>query len=214
MDKVAVAYKLIINEEQEEVNEGMLKNAAIAATIALGAISAHHAMKTDDAPKHQTSVSGEIEEKSNPNHPDHLFKSIKSKFKNIDDTKAHEIVAAAVKHGDTEFPQAHHLIALAGVESSMNPNAKSALKKDPAVGLTQIRPKVWNIDKKELRTVDGQIGHSAKILKKYHSVLGNAEDAFKAYNIGITNHKRGKQADAADRYHDKVSKEVKRIESL
>lgn len=213
MDKVAVAYQSIVNEDQIEVNEGMLKNAAIAATIALGAIGAHHALKTDSAPTQQTTV-GDIEQKIDHNHPEHLFKSIKSKFKNIDDAKAHEIVKAAVKHGDAEFPQAHHLIALAGVESSMNPSAKSALKKDPAIGLTQIRPKVWNIDKKELRTIDGQIGHSAKILKKYHSVLGNPEDAFKAYNIGITNHKKGKQSDAADRYHDKVSKEVKRIESL
>lgn len=210
MDSVTAAYTAIVREQQEEVNEGFLKNAAVSATIAIGAIASQHNMI--QAPEHQVPTVAVI--KKDVNAPDHLFSAIKSKFKHIDETDIHEIVSAAVKHGDPVFPQAHHLVALAGVESSMDPSAKSALKKDPAIGLTQIRPKVWNIDKKELRTVDGQISHSARILKKYHSILGNPEDTFKAYNIGITNHKRGKQPDAADRYHEKIANEISRIASL
>lgn len=210
MDKIKSAYASILAEEQEAVNENILKHAAIAASIA-GAIATgvSHISNGYDNPTNRE-VSGKIE-KINPNHPDNLFNSIKSKFTKVDDDTAHEIVKSAIKHGKPDFPQAHHLVAIAGVESAMRPDVSSKLKNDPATGLMQIRPKVWGIDKKEFSTIDGQIKHGAAILTKYHKTLGDPDKAIMAYNIGITNFKKGKQADAADRYHIKVSKEIKRI---
>lgn len=210
MDEVKKAYTRILQEQQEEVNENILKHAAIAATIA-GAIAtgASHIGQNHDEPVNRE-VSGKIE-KISPNHPDNLFNSIKSKFTKVDDDTAHQIVQAAIKHGKPDFPQAHHLVAIAGVESGMRPTVSSNLKNDPATGLMQVRPKVWGIDKKEFSTIDGQIKHGATILAKYHKTLGDPDKAIMAYNIGITNFNKGKQADAADRYHAKVSNEIKRI---
>jgi hypothetical protein len=210
MDEVKKAYARILHEEQEEVNENLLKHAAIAATLAGAIATGVSTMKPheDDLGNRQTS--GTIE-KISPNHPDNLFNSIKSKFTKVDDETAHEIVKSAIKHGKPDFPQPHHLVAIAGVESGMRPDVSSNLKNDPATGLMQVRPKVWGIDKKEFSTIDGQIKHGAAILTKYHKTLGDPDKAIMAYNIGVTNFNKGKKADAADRYHTKVSAEIKRI---
>ena len=93
------------------------------------------------------------------------------------------------------------LLSVIGVESSFNPRSVSALSRDPALGLMQVRPGVWNIDPSQLDDLENQIKHGVTILKKYHNKLQNPEDTLQAYNLGITRFRRG---DRNPRYVAKV----------
>lgn len=121
-----------------------------------------------------------------------MIDDIASRYK-IRKDLARQIVDLVHEYQYDDFPRAHDLIALIGIESSFRPHAVSKLKKDPAVGLTQIRPKIWRhlVKERELKTVDGQIKYAAKILNHYYNVLQNKHDALVAYNIGITARMRG-----------------------
>lgn len=204
-DTIQEAYKDILTQELEE---GKLKNMAIAVgaagAIAAGTMYSHINQRDKVSPEIIQAI-----QKPAKKTPDELKQTILSKFSVADD-KVDEIVNAAIKHSHPVFPQAHHLLALAGIESSFNEKAVSQLKHDPAVGLLQTRPKVWNIHPKELSTIDGQIKHGAHILQTYHTKTGDIDKAIQAYNVGITNFNRGKMQDAARRYLTKFKSEVSR----
>lgn len=213
-DSIQEAYLHIVSQDQ--LDEGIIRNAIASAAIAGAAISGYNALKSDDVAQTQRSVVGKLEQsaKKDFNIPhDRLVSTITSKFK-IDSDKANHIAQIAAKYSHPKFPQAHHILAIAGIESSFNENAKSKLKRDPAVGLMQMRPKVWGVDKSELSTIEGQIKHGAHILHQYYKKTGSIEGAVKAYNIGISNYNRGKQLDAAHRYVSKFNDEVKRYHQI
>lgn len=207
-DSAAQAYLQLLSE-QSELEEGKLKQAAIAlgaaGAIAAGALYSH--IKSTEKPSPELI---QAMQKPAKQDPEYLKNVVLQKFKNVEPEKAHQIVQAALKHAHPVFPQAHHLLALAGIESSFNEQAVSKLKRDPARGLLQIRPMVWNIHPKELSTIDGQLKHGAHILKTYHDKLGDIDSAIQAYNIGITNLRKGKKRDAAARYLAKFKSEVSR----
>ncbi len=102
------------------------------------------------------------------------------------------------------------LLALIKVESSFVINSLS--NKD-AVGLTQVRPSVWK-DEIEYNLYDPaqNILAGAQILRNYKNECGNWECALKAYNIGITNFKAGKQKKPAAQYVKKIKEELQRID--
>lgn len=211
--KLEEAYQQILTQELEENKLTQAVAGAVVAGSMLAGI--HHVLKPlaqQETPT-QRAVTGEVQTDPHSEHREHLFNTALGKFKNADPDKVRKIVDLAIKHSDPVFPKAHHLMALIGVESSFNEKAKSQLKVDPAVGLTQIRPGVWNIPHHELSTMEGQIKHGANILKKYHQKLGTPEATFGAYNIGITNQRKGRGKEAADRYVGKITSELKRYES-
>ena len=111
----------------------------------------------------------------------------------------------AFKYEDETFPRAEHILAVVGIESSYNPASVSRLRHDPARGLMQVRPGVWNIDPSELQNIEGQIKHGAEILRLYHQKLKDEDDAVQAYNIGFTNFRRGQ---TNPRYLNKFQNEV------
>lgn len=219
--KIEEAYLQIVEKELEEnILRNTLAAAAVAGTLATG----YHIMKNDPvatvySKQITQSISGTVKPQEEPadaeeervkDFPrDHLLKTVTDKF-NINPKKAEKIVDAALRHQKPEFPRAHHILAIAGIESSFNERAKSKLKYDPAVGLMQIRPKIWKINKKDLSTIDGQIKHGAQILHSYFQKTGDEESAIKAYNIGLTNFNRGIQHDAAHRYLKKFNSEIDR----
>lgn len=207
-DSAAQAYLQII-QEQHQLDESALKNAAIAlgaaGAIAAGALYSHIKSSEKPSPELIQAV-----QKPAKQDPEYLKNVVMQKFKNVEPDKVEHIVKTAMKYAHPTFPQAHHLLALAGIESSFNEQAVSKLKRDPARGLLQIRPMVWNIHPSELSTIDGQIKHGAHILKTYHDKLGDADAAIQAYNVGITNLNKGKKRDAAARYLAKFKSEVSR----
>lgn len=121
-----------------------------------------------------------------------LAKMLAKKYR-VSEELVQEVVDLAYKYESPDFPKAIDILAIIGVESSFDPSAKSQLKHDPAVGLMQVRPGIWNIKPSDLATVEQQIKHGSQILSHYYKKLGNAEDAVQAYNIGITNFNRGRR---------------------
>ena len=109
----------------------------------------------------------------------------------VSESLVQEVVDLAYKYESPTFPKAADILAIVGIESSFDPSAKSSLRHDPAVGLMQVRPGVWNIKPGDLGTVEQQIRHGSQILSHYYTKLGNKEDAVTAYNIGITRFNRG-----------------------
>ncbi len=106
---------------------------------------------------------------------------------------AQTVASLAQKYEKSSFPTAEDILAIAGIESSFRPAAVSKLKDDPAMGLMQVRPGVWDLSPTRLSSdLEYQIKSGADILHKYYKLLGNAEDAVHAYNVGLGNFRRGK----------------------
>lgn len=208
MDSIVVEYNKIIQGNVEQVNEGMLKNLAIGASIAAGVML--HQPDLNKASDTYQPVAIDYTPKKDVNSFEHLFSHIQKKYPHMSKKDAETVVTSAIKHADDKFPQAHHLVALAGIESTMKPKAVSPVN---AVGLMQIKPHVWNIDKNELFSIDPSIKHSANILKQYHNSLGDSTSAIRAYNVGITNFRRGNLLPSQHRYETKFTNEVKSIQS-
>jgi len=102
-----------------------------------------------------------------------------------------EVVNLAFKLEDEVFPKAEDILAVIGIESSFNPQSVSPLRKDPARGLMQVRPGVWNLDLESFEDIESQIKNGVAILKHYYRKTGNREDTLHAYNIGLTRFRRG-----------------------
>lgn len=201
-----------LHEQPTQLDEKSIKKGIAAAALSAALLATPAA--TDDknyTPKPQTATQQKQDKKQDKEQPDtdhiKLVTKIAKKYRVSSDV-VDEIVISANKHADTTFPKAEHILAVIGVESSFNPKAVSALKHDPAVGLMQVRPGIWNISKKELSTIDKQIKHGSDILKKYYKKTGSAEDALQAYNLGITSFRRGKRN---PRYVAKYNKFLKTI---
>lgn len=139
-----------------------------------------------------------------------MVDTIALKYK-IDAKLAKNVVKLAHKYESRVFPRAKDIVAIIGIESAFRPTATSALKKDPAFGLMQVRPKAWSHKFKpdQLNDIDGQIKAGADILAHYYQVLdGDKQGTIGAYNVGLRNYVQGKKPDAVQRYVDKYSREV------
>jgi soluble lytic murein transglycosylase-like protein len=178
-------YRKILQEES--LDEGIVKNAVGAVLIAGAALGAHKMLQppTDNPMR---VVSGAVTKfEKQPMTQDESASHIANKW-NVNPNTAKQIAVSAFRHGsaDGSFPTPHHVLGLIATESSFNPAAKSKLKADAAIGLTQIRPKTSGVDKKELSTIDGQIKHSVAILKDFHHRSnGDIEMALNSYNNGF-----------------------------
>lgn len=196
-------YKDSITEAYEEVQEGFVKNAIIGAAIGGAAMMTQHFFDQHKQAAvervHPHVVAAEDEIKS-------LAKTVKTKYKHVSDEFATHVAMMAKKHEKATFPKAKDILAITGIESSFNPNAKSGLKVDKAVGLMQVRPKTWGIDKNDLATPEQQIKKGAEILHSYHQRLdGDVDGAVHSYNVGITNFKKKKGLNP--KYVEKFKKE-------
>ena len=121
-----------------------------------------------------------------------LADRILKKYK-IDPRLALQVAKLAKRNERKDFPKAEDLLTIVGIESSFRPHAISKLKKDPAMGLTQIRPGVHKLDRVRLSgDIEHQMEQSAEILAKYHKHLKDKESAIIAYNVGPGDFKKGK----------------------
>lgn len=209
----------IMSEEHlsaEQLNEISAKQIIAAGALAAAAlglythspsekISPEHSGKVDYTTREAVKLEAEI---------DKLTALVTSKYK-IKKDEAKAIVLLAKKYEKPVFPKAKDILAIIGIESSFNSTAVSSLKKDPAVGLMQVRPGVWGIAASSLRNdVNKQIEFGSDILHKYFNKLKDKSDAVRAYNIGLTNFRNGKQEDAQMRYLDKYNSEVKHFNDI
>lgn len=187
-----------IKEAANTLEEGMFQRAAAAAAIVIGAITAGTSYYSNTDEPDRTSVVGKVDHTGEvPDtrkrskakvDPVKLTQAASAKYR-VDPGLVRQIVDASIKYQDDVFPTAKDILSVIGTESSFNPDAVSQLKRDPAVGLMQVRPGVWGIDMSELKTIDGQIKHGARILALYYKKFGNREAALHAYNVGETRHR-------------------------
>ena len=124
---------------------------------------------------------------------------------------ASRIVELAHRHEDPVFPTAKDILAVVGIESSFNPDAVSRLRRDPALGLMQVRPGKWDLEPSDLEDIEDQIKHGALILKQYYRRLGDRDAAVQAYNIGLHNFRQGQ---TNPRYLTKYQRELNWLASI
>ena len=104
------------------------------------------------------------------------------------------IMNLADKYENPDFPTAEDILAVIRIESEFNAQAKSKLKKDPAIGLMQVRPKTNGLKRSDLQTREQQIKHGTAVLSKYYSILKDKQAALEAYNVGLRNYRNGHRA--------------------
>lgn len=119
-----------------------------------------------------------------------LTQAILDKY-DVDPRLAQRVATAAKKYERPTFPKAEDILAIIGIESSFDPSSVSGLPRDPAKGLMQVRPGVWNLSAKSLSTIDKQIKVGSTILHSYYNKLQSIPDAVHAYNVGLTNFNHG-----------------------
>lgn len=188
----------VLQTNEVDLTEGILTKALAAAGFVLSSMVPSQLDVSDQVP------SQPIAQSAKPSQVDRLVNVASNKYKVSPDV-IKTVVQSAVKHQYKDFPTAKDILAVVGVESSFNPNAVSQLKKDPAKGLLQVRPGVWKLPASSLATIDAQIKTGSDILRDYYVKLGDREAALHAYNVGLTNHKKGKGSNP--RYVPKINKE-------
>ena len=105
---------------------------------------------------------------------------------NVKEAFALKVVELAHKYAKPTFPTAKDILAIAAIESSFDPKAVSGLRYDPAVGLLQVRPRIWGLNKEKLENdITEQIKTGAEILHLYYKKLHSKEAAVAAYNVGL-----------------------------
>jgi hypothetical protein len=178
----------------KHVNEGQLDEFNLKHAAAAGALGLATIFPTKDVraggipntPEYQQQDSVQL----NPKWAN-LANAIAKRYR-IDTQFAYDVVELAHKYEKPSFPKAEDILAKIGIESSFNPEAVSKLKKDPARGLTQVRPKASGIPAEELSDIENQIKHGADILHKFYKRLKDKRAALLAYNVGPTAYKQGR----------------------
>lgn len=123
-----------------------------------------------------------------------------------------QVIRLAKKYQKPGFPSARDIIAIIAVESEFDPEAVSGLQHDPAIGLMQIRPKVWKLNREALKDPETAIKIGADILHKYYRHLhGDKGAAIQAYNVGMTNFMQGEEN---PRYLAKYIQRMKNISPI
>jgi soluble lytic murein transglycosylase-like protein len=121
------------------------------------------------------------------------IQQIKAKYK-VDAGIAEQVVEYAHKHAKEEFPTAKDILAVVGIESSFRPSIQSGLRVDPAIGLMQIRARVWRTTQEEMLDIEQNVERGAAILEDYYYQLDRRKySAVQAYNIGITAYRQGEK---------------------
>jgi|SRR5271157_5726064 len=188
--------ELVLNEQQ--ILEIQLKH-ALAAGVAGAAMMSPLKSKNEPtipppAPKPQVAhIIPEPKPQIDPKKQK-MAQVITQKY-DIDDEFAQEVVELAHKYEKPVFPKAKDILAIAGVESSFDPDAESGLRRDKAVGLMQVRPHVWNMSPEELKDVEGSIRTGSDILQLYYKKLRNRDAAVAAYNVGMSEFRSGNTAE-------------------
>lgn len=116
--------------------------------------------------------------------------------------QAEDVAPKIAKAAVSEKVPSEILTAVVKTESEFDPKAKS---KTGSIGYAQIKPKYWkNETPYNIYDEEGNIMAGAYILRQYYEETGSWSNAVKAYNIGITDFKNGKNMKSAENYHGKV----------
>lgn len=116
----------------------------------------------------------------------------------------------AIASASVEYDIPHEIIiAVIAVESSFIVDAKSG---SGAVGPMQVVPRFWKEVELDPNDLHQNILLGSQILRTYKDKCGGWACAFKSYNVGITNYRRGKEVPAQKRYINKIVTELESID--
>jgi hypothetical protein len=203
-------HEIALTEEQ--LDEARLRHALAAAglagALALSGSSGNHTDRPVQTPSPHITQSTQAPrvQGTTKQHIAAMTDAILDKY-DVNPNLAHRVATTAKKYEYPNFPKAEDILAITGVESSFDPTSKSGLQHDPALGLMQVRPGIWNLSPRALSTIDKQIKVGATILHSYYQKLGSVEAAVHAYNIGLTNYRH--QTNLNPNYVNKYSNERK-----
>lgn len=197
-----------IYEDAQTLEEGIIQRAIAAAALVVGSLGTNTADAPTISPEMRQKHAVAALEMRKGAEMQRLAQAAASRYR-VDVEMVKEIVKSAHKHADPVFPTATDILSVIGVESSFNPNAVSKLKRDPARGLMQVRPGVWDLPDDALNTIDGQIKAGVDVLKQYYSKYKTREAALHAFNVGETMHRKAMRGKAPGnpRYVPKVERE-------
>lgn len=100
------------------------------------------------------------------------------------------------------------IISVMKVESNFDPQARNG----NSIGYMQVKSNIWQKEiPYNIHEPQGNILSGAYVLRKYHTETKNWSGAIKAYNIGITDFKRGARKETSIAYHTKVYFQLKQI---
>lgn len=196
------------------LNEGMLKRAAAAGLAVLALTSPINFGTVNPAIKNQTLTASDrasMEQMTKAQRIEFLVGKVAEKY-HADPAVIRAAVKAAEKYAYSDFPRASDILGVISVESSFIEKSVSKLKKDPAIGLMQVRPGVNGLSRTDLSSIDDQIRIGTQILRKYYEKTGDKSAALHAYNVGLTNHYRSmtNPKKGNPRYAPKVERETER----
>lgn len=184
--------QLLLTEEQQLIREFNIKHALAAGAVG-AALSGAPSHVGHEQPASRPQVVLPAPKAVNPVH-EKMAEKISSKY-SVDFEDAMKIVELAHKYEKPTFPTAKDILAIIGVESGFDPDAVSGLKRDPAMGLMQVRPGIWNINPRELEgNVEKQIAYGSEILHLYYKKLKNPQSAVAAFNVGMGEFRSGNKA--------------------
>ncbi len=203
-------YEIVGRQQLDEIN---LKHAAAAGIVGASMMGLANKAIAPDHPKVQPPpiVQPAKAEPAKPQLSDKeqaVVNQIAKRY-DADPDFVTQVILLAKKYEKPRFPTAHDLLAIIAVESEFDPDAVSGLRKDPAVGLMQVRPGEWGLDPEALRDPETAIRVGSDILHKYYRHLhGDKEAAIQAYNVGLTNYQQGGEN---PNYLMKVTQRLKNI---
>lgn len=175
---------------REALYEISLKNAVAAGALGAGLMFGH-----PTTIQHEPQVTHVMPApKPDGKKREHMTQLIVHRY-DLDAKFAQRVVDLAMKYEKPGFPRAPDILAIVGIESSFDPDAVSGLRHDPAVGLMQVRPGVWNLNRHSLaHNIEKQIATGADILHLYYTKLKSRDAAVAAYNVGMGEYRSGNTA--------------------
>ena len=208
-------YELLLDEQQQLIQEFKLKHAIGAAAIGAGLMAHPNIMHQEPQVQVQQKPAPQVvlpapKPQASPEEIK-MAEKISAKYK-IEPQDALEIVRLAHKYEKPTFPKAKDILAIVGIESSFDPDSVSGLRRDPAVGLMQVRPKVWGLSPEELQgDIEKQIATGSDILHLYYKKLRHRDAAVAAYNVGMSEYRSGNTAEG---YVSKYQHELKQYTGI
>lgn len=209
-------YEIIGSQQLDEFN---LKHAAAAGIMGASMMGMPHKAVAPDNPPQRPALVAQVQQPVEQPKPQIQLTSKEQKVVDqissrygADPTFVGEVIRLAKKYQKPGFPTAHDLLAVIAVESEFDPEAVSGLHHDPAVGLMQVRPKIWGLTPEDLKDPEIAIKVGSAILHKYWRHLDHdKEAALQAYNVGLTNYQQGEDN---PHYVEKVARRLKNISPI
>lgn len=217
------SYQDTYRAASKYVTEAMSFKQAMAAGL-LGAASAASAAPAATTPSHPHSYEFQYPVQTGPSsietlwsqaqqdvayNPKHnkMAHAISDRYR-VPFQQSLEIVKYAYKYQTRGLP-AKDILSLIGIESGFNPQAKSPLKIDPAIGVMQVRPQnnpIASLTPQELMTIEQQIRFGVAVFNYYQQKLKDKAHARQAYNVGLRAHREGRDN---PKYEQKFQQERK-----